>query len=443
MAGFGLAAVFSILGETIWLGDPLRWGGYYWIDQIQWLVRLLAIVPLLWTAGAIAAIRSRRGIRSRTFHRWLIAAGGVLTAAVIVWNPEDFDGIFVPAAVTGILALVDIALLEMQRRGRWTWGCFVHFIVVPLVGAGLFWPTPYGITTPGFTLNMERYISVEDGTQKGSIEGVLVIERPAFPIDWLFAAVFPHLQIEKRDTSISIGEMRQAAQIQRADANEIGSAVAFQKLGFGQGVVPTGVEILKVMEGSPAAGRLKPGDVLVGLNNRPVSSTAELTGLMSKIEPGAEVAVTVERGGRKLEMTAKTTASGDEPSRAVFGVQVQDRLKVDLPKQVAFRQYLVYQGGPSHGAVLALTLLDELTPGGVTYGNRVAGTGTIDANGNVGVIGGIEQKAYAVSRAGADVFFVPAEQAADARKGAPNLNIVPVRTLDDMLNWLRAHPKQR
>jgi PDZ domain-containing protein len=85
--------------------------------------------------------------------------------------------------------------------------------------------------------------------------------------------------------------------------------------------------------------------------------------------------------------------------------------------------------------------MDELTPGGVTYGNRVAGTGTIDANGNVGVIGGIEQKAYAVARAGADVFFVPAEQEADARKGAPNLNIVPVRTLDDMLNWLKAHPK--
>ena len=106
-----------------------------------------------------------------------------------------------------------------------------------------------------------------------------------------------------------------------------------------------------------------------------------------------------------------------------------------------YRSYLVYQGGPSHGAMLALTVMDQLTVGGVTYGNVTAGTGTLDAQGRVGPIGGIEQKAYTVSRAGADVFFVPAGQEKDARKGSASLRIVPVGTLDDMLAWLKAHPK--
>ncbi|MBW7455556.1 hypothetical protein K0U00_16145, partial [Paenibacillus sepulcri] len=91
--------------------------------------------------------------------------------------------------------------------------------------------------------------------------------------------------------------------------------------------------------------------------------------------------------------------------------------------------------------ILALTLINQLTPGGVTYGNRVAGTGTLDAAGAVGPIGGIEQKAYAVDQTDADVFFVPAGQEQDARKGAPDLNIVPVHSLDEILNWLKSHPR--
>ena len=100
-----------------------------------------------------------------------------------------------------------------------------------VAGCLLFYPTPYSVTTPGFTMNMNRYAHVQNGVDRGALEGVLVIERPAFPVDWMYASMFPHLEIAKRDTSISLGEIQQQVFIQRAGANEIGTAVALQKLG--------------------------------------------------------------------------------------------------------------------------------------------------------------------------------------------------------------------
>ena len=140
-------------------------------------------------------------------------------------------------------------------------------------------------------------------------------------------------------------------------------------------------------------------------------------------------------------MTVATRASADDPARASIGIMIANELRYDIPDLVTYHNYLLHEGGPSHGAILALTLIDQLTPCGVTNGHHVAGTGTIEPDGSVGPVGGLVQKAYTVSRTNADVFFVPASNEADARKGAGDLRIVPVRTLDDILNWLKTNPK--
>ncbi|GGD57870.1 PDZ domain-containing protein [Paenibacillus nasutitermitis] len=442
IAGYGLAAILSVAGELIWLGDPVRSGDIYWIDRIQSLIYLLAFVPLLWLCGAAVGIAAeRRGSRRLILLRLLVAAGSVTSGVAIFQIPDHLVLSLLLLVITLLLTLVDGIVSERRIGSRWILRSSFMLLVLLVIAAGLFWPTPYGVTSPGFTLNMNRYAQVEEGIPKGSIEGVLVIERPAFPIDWLYAALLPSVHIEKRDTSISIGDMQIAANNQRADANQVSSAVAFQKLGIGRGVIPTGVQIMLIMEDSPAEGKLQPGDQILAANGHAVMSAAELAEEMKNVRPGEEVEVKVMRSGEEPVIKVKTMSSGEEPDRAVFGLQVENRVKADLPKKVGFRSYLVYQGGPSHGAILALTLINQLTPGDITYGNSVAGTGTLEADGSVGPIGGIEQKAYAVNKTDADVFFVPAGQEEDARKGAPNLNIVPVRTLDEMLEWLKAHPR--
>jgi PDZ domain-containing protein len=96
-------------------------------------------------------------------------------------------------------------------------------------------------------------------------------------------------------------------------------------------------------------------------------------------------------------------------------------------------------GGPSAGTALALGIIDKLTPGGLTGGRTIAGTGTVSKFGKVGPIGGIGQKIAAAVKAHATVFFAPADECSDAKNAAPSsLTLVAIKTLHDAVTSLQA-----
>ncbi|MDF2671271.1 MAG: hypothetical protein K0R67_3577, partial [Paenibacillus sp.] len=208
------------------------------------------------------------------------------------------------------------------------------------------------------------------------------------------------------------------------------------------GATAHGVKVVVVQGDSPAGGKLKPGDVIVQANDRKVTTSLELTSYMREVRPGEEVTLSLMRDGKAMSLKVGTKPHPDNAAQAAFGISIEDELKLDIPRPVAFRDYLAHEGGPSHGAMLTLTLIDQLTPGGITNGNRIAGTGTINPDGSIGRIGGIEQKAYAIERSGADVFFVPDGQETDARRGSGELTIVPVKTVSEVIAWLKANPRK-
>ena len=91
-------------------------------------------------------------------------------------------------------------------------------------------------------------------------------------------------------------------------------------------------------------------------------------------------------------------------------------------------------GGPSGGLILALAVYDELTPGGLTGGLSVSGTGTIDESGAVGPIGGLPQKLWGASIAGTDLMLMPLANCPDLPARLPaDLAIAPVETLDEAI----------
>jgi PDZ domain-containing protein len=117
---------------------------------------------------------------------------------------------------------------------------------------------------------------------------------------------------------------------------------------------------------------------------------------------------------------------------ARIGVVLQTAdLRYDFPVDVTIETGLV--GGPSAGLAFSLALIDELTPGELTGGQPVAVTGTIDAEGAVGVVGGVTQKTVTAKRAGAAAFLVPPEEEAEAKAHAGKMRIIPIRSLDEAL----------
>ncbi|MBN0045862.1 hypothetical protein JS756_17475 [Streptomyces actuosus] len=103
-------------------------------------------------------------------------------------------------------------------------------------------------------------------------------------------------------------------------------------------------------------------------------------------------------------------------------------------------------GGPSAGLLFTLGIIDKLdgdgSGGDLTGGRTIAGTGTIDADGRVGPVGGVALKTQAARRDGATVFLVPRAECADARSELPKgLRLVPVTTLESAVDALTALEK--
>ncbi len=100
-------------------------------------------------------------------------------------------------------------------------------------------------------------------------------------------------------------------------------------------------------------------------------------------------------------------------------------------------------GGPSAGLLFSLGIIDKLDGDGrggdLTGGRTIAGTGTIDADGKVGAVGGVALKTQAARRDGATVFLVPKEECSDAKSELPKgLRLIPVTTLKGAVNSLVA-----
>ena len=420
LSAMGLALFFIVFGELIWLPDPLRIGQHiYWIELFDELIYIGLLLPLLWGVAALLDLinevkywRVTKKLTAAAITLVIMRAVGLISSILllycILWEQEQYLWMVVGMACAWISSLISVHLNEWIHVHQLPLKSLTILVITLALLYQLLWPTNYVVTYPGLTMNMNEYAQVGQGKAIDQIAGVLIFERPAFRVDRLYAKLFKQYEFEKKvPTTQSLHEQLQEVRTQQIDANEVASAVAFAKVGLGKGAVSHGAMINSVVKDFPAAKQLKAGDVIIQVNEDPITTTIELINHIKQTKPGNELKLVLIRKAAKLTVVIGTQADVKDPKNAVIGVQVSDQVELDLPLKVKFKPYLLHVGGPSHGAMLTLALIDQLTAGGVTNGNIVAGTGTINSLGQVGDIGGIRQKAYTVERSTADVFFVP------------------------------------
>ncbi|GAB4588376.1 YlbL family protein [Nocardia sp. IFM 10818] len=190
--------------------------------------------------------------------------------------------------------------------------------------------------------------------------------------------------------------------------------------------MPTVVRLRAVTEDGPAKDVLRQGDELLTVDGKPVTTTKDVVTAVSSAKPGATIPVTFRRDG--AEQTAEITlgARPDDAEKGYLGI-TPGEFAVG-PIQVDFN--LAEIGGPSAGLMFTLALIDKLTPGELSGGKFVAGTGTIDPDGKVGPIGGIQYKMIAARAAGAETFLVPAANCNEATARTPDgLRLIKVENL--------------
>ncbi|MFN0090420.1 MAG: PDZ domain-containing protein [Acidimicrobiales bacterium] len=223
------------------------------------------------------------------------------------------------------------------------------------------------------------------------------------------------------------------------ESARVAAAAGLRAAGYDAAVTGRGAQVAAVLPGSPADGRLREGDVIVSVDGQAIGVAAELIAALSGRSGGREVTLGVQRGDEPLTVRTELERL-DQLGRPGLGVAVRTvGFAVELPFEVDVDAGNV--GGPSGGLMIALAVYELADPGDLTAGRVIAGTGTIDADGAVGPVGGVAQKVTAADRAGAELFLAPAAEAAEARVAADGgLEVVAVRSLTEAIGALAAAP---
>ncbi|KOV62147.1 PDZ domain-containing protein [Streptomyces sp. MMG1121] len=335
-------------------------------------------------------------------------------------------------------------------------------MLIALLCAGVLIPVPYAEMSPGPTVNT---LGDHDGEPVLQITGhktyktdgnlnmtTVRVTSADFRMN-LVEAVYGWLdhdtKIVPHDTLYPNGTTEEQSSQQNAEefsqSQESAKVSALKELGI---PVKSWVIVSTVIKDSPAEGRLHAGDVIKAVDGTAVKQPSDVAKFVTKHKPGQRVVFTVipakeQAAAEKAHKTATTTqdvalttkkSDDSGPARAIVGISAG----TDHTFPFTIDIKLADVGGPSAGLMFALGIYDKLTPGDLTGGKFVAGTGTIDDSGTVGPIGGVEMKTVGAREKGAQYFLTPADNCAAAAKDTPSgLTLVKVKNISDAISSLK------
>ncbi|WP_371546038.1 PDZ domain-containing protein [Streptomyces sp. NBC_00554] len=335
-------------------------------------------------------------------------------------------------------------------------------ILIALLCAGVFIKVPYSEMSPGPTVNT---LGDHDGEPVLQITGhktypatgnlnmtTVRVTSADYNMN-LVEAVYGWLahdnKVVPHDTLYPDGKTEEQSTQENAEefsqSQESAKVAALKELKI---PVQSWVIVSTVVKDSPAEGELHAGDVIKAVDGTAVKAPGDVADLVTKHKPGEKVVFTIvpakaQAAAEKENKTATETeditittkkSDDDGEERAIVGISAG----TDHTFPFTIDIKLADVGGPSAGLMFALGIVDKLTPGNLTGGKFVAGTGTIDDAGKVGPIGGIEMKTVGAREKGAQYFLTPADNCAAAAKDTPEgLKLVKVNTMDDAMSALK------
>ena len=309
---------------------------------------------------------------------------------------------------------------------------------------------PFYITQPGMASELEPIIKVENGfdDEKGSFSLTTVRFGRANPLTYVWAKVnefyyiHPLEDIKREDESDKDYMNRQLHMMEVSQ--EAAISVAYEKANKKVEYTFHGIYVDGVIKNMPAASKLEVGDRIYKVDSLEFQTAEEFIEYVAKKKEGEEVIITFERDGKRDEAKITLAAFPNQPDKIGLGISLVTDRQMDVEPKIELQTEEI--GGPSAGLMMSLEIYNQLTEGDLTKGYQIAGTGTINAEGIVGPIGGISQKIVAADKEGIDIFFAPNEKGDQAsnynealetgKKIGTDMEIIPVDTFDEAIEYL-------
>ncbi|WP_235840492.1 PDZ domain-containing protein [Corynebacterium yudongzhengii] len=248
---------------------------------------------------------------------------------------------------------------------------------------------------------------------------------------WIFSndTIVPLEQVVPPNQSPE--EVEEANQAAFTMSEAAATVAAMNYLGY-----ETEVVVADTIEGSPADGQIEANDIITAVDGEKVTEPSEVQDYVRGQAPGEEIELTVRRGEKEIPVPVVLGESEQEEGVAMVGILMSSQPVEDIDVTYNLQEV----GGPSAGMIFSLAVIDKLSPGTLTGDNRVAGTGTIDEDGNVGPIGGIVHKVDAAEDEGIELFLAPSANCTEATsRDHGDMEIAAVDTLDDAINAMKAY----
>lgn len=280
----------------------------------------------------------------------------------------------------------------------------------------------------------------------GGVYFLDVRERPATQLEVDFPGLAPDGSsfVPASDVQlpgVSESQNQQFELQEMATSQQIAAAVALKELGYKVAVSDSGALIVAIGPGTPAEGKLVPGDVVVSVEGHRVGTPDQARKLLRLHHPGEVVSLGVRNKSGLRTVSLKTIADPADHSIPLVGVLLEQAAHIKLPFPVTIDTGDI--GGPSAGLAFALEVMEKLGRD-VDRGYKVAATGEIFLDGAVGPIGGMEQKTFGARQSGVDILLVPAgDNARVARRYAGRIRVIPVETFRQALHALATLPPKR
>lgn len=349
----------------------------------------------------------------------------------------------------------------MQRNKLFRRLLLIMFVLV-LVS---FYRLPYFVQKPGVARELQPMIEVEGGNTGEA--GTFMLTTVQIGKANLYTYALAHFNkyeeiLTTKDLRLE-GESEEEYNVRQLyymeNSKHHAVQVAYEKANKEVRFDYKGVYVLKLVDGMPASKVLKAGDRIIKVDGHQFSASQEFIDYVGKKQADDIVRITFLRNNKEMTKEIAVAAFDDTSDKVGIGVQLVDDREMHTDPAIHVDTEGI--GGPSAGLMFSLEIYNQLTEEDITHGYFIAGTGTISPNGEVGRIGGIDQKVVAAHRAGADLFFAPDDEIPDEWKDHPdvltnyeeakktakdigtNMKIVPVKTFDDALLFLGSLDKNK
>lgn len=346
----------------------------------------------------------------------------------------------------------------MKNRKRRLTGTVLAVIAFVAILIGLYWPMSSYIESPGSADDLGSFVDISKhpDKDKGSFMITSVRIARARPITYVWAKMHPDYYEVVSEASVTGGqsgetyEKVQTFYMKSAINEAIATAykAAHQKIDKKY----LGIYVLNISKNSNFKSKLKVGDTVTKVNNQHFSSAYGFQSYIRKHKKNDKLTISFTHNGHQRQATGRLVNIGK--GVAGIGITLTDNIKVTTKVPIQVDPGNI--GGPSGGLMFSLQIYSQLTGDNITHGQKIAGTGTINPDGSVGEIGGIDKKIIAAKKAGATIFFAPyvkptkellkyepnhltnyQQAKKTAKKYAPNMKIVPVKSFDQALAYLQ------